>query len=156
MSSQIRYTQPSHTSTSGTNADEYYPSSGGKISTKGALAVTIYTNRSADTGTATFQVFGEFLYEPLNAWYPWLDYAGTQIQGVQMANDATNASTPFYQMVHVQLQPLMVDADGIVIMNTVHKLYQAQIPAFIRWRFRHGGTTVTNTFSSYTVLGGVM
>lgn len=155
MAAQTIYNFPSYTTVSGTDTDTYLPSNGASINTKGANTITCYTQRTAETGTCTFQVFAEFLYEPTNTWRTWLDFNNaTQIQGVSMANSALNDSAPYYQILHVQTMPLAVDADYVVTLNTVHKLYQANIPPRVRFRVRNGGTTVTNTFSAYVVLGG--
>jgi hypothetical protein len=157
MSVQTRYQLPSHTTASGTNLDTYFPSNGGKISTKGATSVILYTQRTADTGTCTFQVFMEYLYESNNTWYAVLDMNNaTAVSGVLMADGAYDSSAPFYQQLVIREAPVEIDADAVKIVNTVHKVYQLPIiPAFIRYRFRHAGTTVTNTFSAYAVLGGV-
>jgi hypothetical protein len=43
---------------------------------------------------------------------------------------------------------LDVDADGYLVVNTVDAWFNYVLPQFFRVKFKSGGTTVTNTFSS--------
>jgi len=149
MAAQTVYPIARHTSVSGTNVDEYFPSGGSWANTKGATSVVFTTTRYAETGTCTMQVFGEWYDEGAAAWRMWLDYNNaTQIQGVQYADGSVDYNTdPKYQMVAIHEGALAVDADYVVVLNTIHKLYQAWIPERVRFRIRHGGTTVTNNWS---------
>ena len=151
-----RYPISLHTSASGTNTDEYYPSgptSGVAIDTKGATSVTLITHRESETGTATFQAFVEFWAEAAGTtgglWYPLLDLSNaTQVQGVVYADGEVDTSTPFHRFLTLRDQGrLTTAADNVVAINTVHKYYNIWLPERIRFRFRHGGTTVTNTWS---------
>ncbi len=155
MAVQTRYTLPIHTTAVGTNHDTYFPSNNGKISTKGASEVTLVLIRTADTGACTLVTYPEYLYEPTNAWFGILDMNNaTATELPSLADGAYNPTVPYF--LTLRTAPIEVDADAVKIVNTVHKVYQvAFIPAFIRFRFRHGGTTVSNTFSAYCVLGGV-
>lgn len=95
------------------------------------------------------QAFAEFLDESQMEFLPLLDLNNaTQVQGVVYANSELDTSTPFHRFLLLATVPLMVDADGIITVNTVHKAYQLWLPDKMRFRFRHGGTTVTNTFSA--------
>jgi len=155
--SVTRYTLPSHTTTSGTNLDEYFPSgtaSGVGINTKGASSVTLITQRTAETGTCTLQAFFEFYYETgsttSGVWLPLLDLNdATQVQGVVYADGVTDGTTPFHRFTTLrEVGALTTLTDNAKAVNTVHKMYHIWIPEIIRIRFRSGGTTVTNTFSA--------
>lgn len=147
------YTLPIHTTVVGTDHDTYFPDNDYGIYTKGASSLLLITRRELDTGTCTFQVFGEFFDQAESDWLPWLDLNNaTQIQGVLMADTVTNAATPYHQFLLIREAPIEVDADAVKIINTVHKAYQSSIPARIRWRFRHAGTTVSNRFSAQCTL----
>lgn len=146
------YTLPLHTTASLTDADTYFPAAGvdgGWINTRGADSVTLITRRTAETGTCTLQAFVEFLDDAQMGFLPLLDLNNaTAVQGVQYANSEVDTSTPFHRFLLLNHGPLQVDADTIITPNTVHKAYQIWLPERIRIRFRHGGTTVTNTFSA--------
>lgn len=146
-----------HTTTSGTNSDEYFPSgtaSGVGINTKGASSVTLITHRVSETGTCTLQPFFEFYYEVGNStsgvWLPLLDLNdATQVQGVVYADAAVDSTTPFHRFTTLrEVTALTTLTDNAKAVNTVHKMYHIWIPEIIRIRFRNGGTTVTNTFSA--------
>jgi hypothetical protein len=147
------YSFASHTTTSGTDLDEYLEAggglstSGGWFNTKGASQVSLYLRRSADTGTCTLQAFAEFLYEPENVFYPIFDFAGTAVQGVQYANDATDSSASYHTLTLMRELPPGATT-GKLNYNTIHNAYQCLIPEKLRFRIRSGGTTVTNTYSA--------
>ncbi len=146
------YTLPLHTTDTLTDADTYFPAGGvdgGWINTRGADAVTLITRRTAESGTCTLQAFLEFLDDTTMDFLPLLDLNNaTQVQGVVYADGVVDTSTPFHRFLLLSAVPLQVDADTILTPNTVHKAYQIWLPERIRFRFRHGGTGVTNTFSA--------
>ena len=146
------YTLASHTTASGTDLDTYFPTGGvdgGWINTKGADSVTLITRRTAESGTCTLQAFAEFLDLATMEFLPLLDLNNaTQVQSVVYADAALDTSTPFHRFLLLSSAPLQVDPDTILTPNTVHKAYQIWLPEMLRFRFRHGGTTVTNTFSA--------
>lgn len=137
---------------SGTNHDTYLPSGGAFINTKGASQVSLITQRTAQGGTATLQAFVEHYYPIGSAatWLPLLDLNNaTQVQGVVYADGVFDSSTPFHRyLILMAAGRLTTAADNAVAVNTIHKYYNIWIPEKIRFRFRHGGTAVTNTFSA--------
>jgi hypothetical protein len=142
---------------SGTNLDTYYPSgtaSGVGIPCDGARSVTLMTHRESETGTCTFQAFFEVFMEAAGttggSWYPLLDLNNaTQVAGVVYADGVTDGTTPFHRFVTLRdVGRLTTAADNAVAINTVHMVYTLWIPNRIRIRFRHGGTTVSNTWSA--------
>ena len=152
-----RYPISLHTSTSGTDVDEYWPSgadSGVAIDTKGATSVTLITHRESETGTCTLQPFFEFYYEVGNStsgvWLPLLDLNdATQVQGVVYANSVVDTSTPFHRFTTLrEVGALTTLTDNAKAVNTVHKVYNIWIPEIIRIRFDTTGTTITNTISA--------
>lgn len=149
---QTIYTLASHTTATVTDADTYFPSEGvdgGWINTRGADSVALITRRTAETGTCTLQAFVEFLDDSVMDFLPLLDLNNaTQVQSVVYADGVVDTSTPFHRFLLLTRGPLQVDADTILTPNTVHKAYQIWLPERIRFRFRHGGTSVTNTFSA--------
>lgn len=147
------YTLPLATTATLTDGDTYFPAGGidsaGWINTKGAESVTLITRRTVETGTCTFQAFVEFLDEAQMEFLPLLDLNNaTQVQGVVYADGAVDTSTPYHRYLYLTTRPLAVDADTIMTINSVHKAYQVWLPERIRFRFRHGGTSVTNRFSA--------
>lgn len=149
MAVQTVHQLPSDTTPSGTDLDSYFPSGGLWINTKGASSVALITHRTAETGTCTLLPYVEFLYEPTNTFYPLLDENNaTAVAGVVYADGVLDTSTPFHRFLVLQEAPINTDADGHKLVNTVHSVYQIWIPEKIRFRFRSGGTTVTNTFSA--------
>lgn len=154
------WTIPLHTD-SGTNLDTYYPSgtaSGVGIPCQGARSVTLITHRESETGTCTFQAFAEFFMQSPGttggSWYPLLDLNdATQVQGVVYADGTVDTTTPFHRFVTLRdVGRMATITDNTVAVGTVHKMYLIQIPQFIRFRFRHGGTTVTNTWSGQVMV----
>lgn len=141
-----------NTTTAATDSDTYFPTGGvdgGWINTKGADSLVLITRRTAETGTCTLQAFAEFLDESQMEFLPLLDLNNaTQVQSVVYADGVLDTSTPFHRFLLLTQFPLQVDADTILTPNTVHKAYQLWLPEKIRFRFRHGGTTVSNTFSA--------
>lgn len=146
------YTLALHTTATVTDGDTYFPTGGvdgGWINTKGADSVTLITRRTAEAGTCTFQAFVEFLEESQMEFLPLLDLNNaTQVQGVVYADGTVDSTTPYHRFLLLTHNPLQVDTDTILTPNTVHKAYQIWLPEKIRFRFRHGGTSVTNTFSA--------
>lgn len=146
------YTLPLTTTATVTDGDTYFPTGsvdGGWINTKGADSVALITRRTAETGTCTLQAFVEFLDESQMEFLPLLDLNNaTQVQSVVYADGVVDTSTPFHRFLLLAHNPLQVDTDTILTPNTVHKAYQLWLPEKIRFRFRHGGTSVTNSFSA--------
>jgi hypothetical protein len=156
-----RYPISQHTTTVGTDLDEYFPSgtsSGVAIDTRGATSVTLITHRESETGTCTLQAFVEFYAEVAGTtgglWYPLLDLSNaTQVQGVVYADAAVDTTTPFHRFLTIRdHNRLTTAADNVVAVNTVHKYYNMWLPEYIRFRFRSGGTTVSNTFSGIVLV----
>lgn len=141
----------------GTDQDTYFPSgtaSGVGISLQGADSVTLITHRESETGTCTFQAFVEFYVETAGTtgglWYPLLDLttSAAQVQGVVYADGTVDTATPFHRYLHLnRAGRLTTSGDNAIALNTIHKYYNVVLPEIIRFRFRHGGTTVTNTWS---------
>jgi hypothetical protein len=131
---------------SGTNTDTYLPTAGFWMDLDGYAGVEIVTVRTADSGTCTMDVFVE-QYNPVTQLYTAVqDAAGNDVSGVQYADGATGE-----QRIRIHPSPIAVDADGVLIVNTVDKWFQQSAPRYCRIRVRSGGTTVTNTFSMLAI-----
>lgn len=144
-----------YTTPTDTDADYYLPSNELSFKTQGLSEIVLVTHREEETGTCTLQGFFEFLFVPDNEWYPWLDSNdATQIQTVQYANSEVDTSTPYHRYTVIK-RPTLIDgtnANRVELVNTVHKIYMAHFPDYIRVRFRVGGTSVSTVFSAQ--LGG--
>src|SRR5687767_7567598 len=104
---------------SGTNTDTYLPTAGFWLDLSGCAGVEIVTNRSADTGTCTMDVFVE-QYNPVTEAYTAVqDAAGADVSGVQYADGETGE-----RRVRIHPSAIAVDADGVLIVNTVDKWFQ--------------------------------
>ncbi len=142
-------TYSSTTTAVGTNFDTYFPSGEQSFGARGASELTLITQRIADTGTATLQAFLQFFDPTLNAFFDLLDENdGTAIQGVLYADNVWDTSATYRILTVKQILPVGATA-GIKTYGTNHKAYQAPwIPEFFRYRFRSGGTSVSNTFAA--------
>ncbi len=135
-----------YTTTVATNGDEYFPSAGLYVPSRGATSLTLKTRRTADIGACTMDVYFQFLYTVIYTWHDLLDENdGTAITGVQYANDAWD--TTGYRLLTIKEILPVGHTTGKKIYGTNYVSYQAPfIPEFVRARVRSGGTSVSNTF----------
>ncbi len=135
-----------YTTTAATDTDEYFPSAGAYIPTRGATSLTLKTRRTAETGTCTMNVFFQFMDPVLYTWHDLLDEdTGVVISGVAYA-DATVDTTGYRLLTIKEVLPVG-HIVGKKVYGTNYVSYQAPfIPELVRVRVRSGGTTVTNTF----------
>lgn len=143
------YVLPLHTTATLTDADTYFPADGAWINTKGATSVTLLVRRTAETGNCTLDFFAEWLDELGGAFVALLDENdGTAMQGVQYTNGTVD--TTGYRLLTIKEILPVGHTTGKKTYGTNYVSYQAPfIPEKMRFRFRHGGTGVTNTFGAY-------
>ena len=152
------YVLPIHTTASVTDSDTYFPAGGDWINTKGASSVTLLVRRTAETGTCTLDFYAQFLDElgnhavglaPVPTFADLLDENdGTAIAGVQYTNGTVD--TTGYRLLTIKEILPVGHTTGKKVYGTNYTSYQAPfIPEKMRFRFRHGGTTVTNTFGAF-------
>jgi hypothetical protein len=139
------YDIPSHTTTSGTDLSEYWPGEGG-FHNPGFKELRVVTNRTAETGTCTLDVILQFRMPAANLWQDCVGQDGAVIDGIQYAN--STVETTATHMLRVGPGIIDVDADGYLVVNTVDAWFNYVLPQFFRVKYKSGGTTVTNTFSS--------
>jgi hypothetical protein len=129
-----------------TDADTRLPAAGFWMDLRDCAGVEIVTNRSADAGTCTMDVFVEQYNPATEAYTAVQDAAGADISGVQYTDGQTGE-----RRIRLHPAPIAVDADGVLIVNTVDKWFQQSAPRFLSVRVRSGGTDVSNTFSMLAV-----
>lgn len=127
---------------SGTDVDQYFPAGGRFISNPFYRGMYLIVKRTADTGTCTLDVILQYYNWATNAFADCTAGGGAALGCVQYANDATGERV-------TRIYPGIIggDADGVLIVNTVDKWYDFNMPPAFRLRVRSGGTTVTNTLS---------
>lgn len=104
--------------------------------------IYLYVDKTADTGTATFDVQIQHRSPILSTWTS-LENASV----IQFANDTNELHT-----LYVYPGIIGGDTDGTLTVNTDHKFVEGYLPLFWRTADTVGGTTVTATFSIAAVL----
>jgi hypothetical protein len=146
------YVYPLHTTATVTDSDTYLPADGTWINTKGATSVTLLVRRTAETGTCTLDFYPQWLDELGGTFIPLLDENdGTAMLGVQYTNGTVD--TTGYRLLTIKEILPVGHTTGKKVYGTNYVAYQAPfIPEKMRFRFRHGGTSVTNTFGAYVMV----
>lgn len=135
----------SKTSTVGTDLDEYFPPGGRWITNPYYRGMHLSVNRTGEsTNDATLLVVVQRYNQATSTFYDMLDGGGASLSTVSYATSSTGER-------HLRIYPGIIgaDADGVLLVATVNKWVDANMPGQFRLRVRHGGTSVTNTFSIF-------
>jgi hypothetical protein len=99
-------------------------------------------DRHAETGTATLDC-ALFLWDEVTGdTYAWLDNAGTALLLPQWAN---GSAIPKYLTVHPEA--LGGDTDGVVVLDTAHRIYSQNWVLPFYAQLTAGGASTTNSVS---------
>ena len=135
----------SKTSTVGTDLDEYFPPGGRWVANPYYRGMILLVNRTAESANdATLLVIVQMYNQATATFSDMIDGATGTLSTVSYATSSTGE-----RWMRIYPGSLGADADGVLIVNTVHKFYDAVMPPQFRLRVRHGGTSVTNTFSIF-------
>lgn len=124
------------------DASTYYPAGGRYITNPFYRGLLLVCNRTADVGTATLLIGLEMYNPATNAFTDMRDGGGNVLTLVSYADGATGQRV-------LRLYPGIIgaDADGVLLVNTVDKWVDQNLPPAWRVKATHGGTSVNNNFS---------